>query len=216
MELTTAELDYFDEQGGLKGYTKSPYFVIGIRLLASGRIDEAIDSFKRGADNNSCVGGMSFYSQGQNKRNNFHLTIPLALESAIRGHILSINMLISCYKETKPVPVYGLMSFWMKLTNEYKDFELDSTAVVTDKQSEVVLPKKYDPITEIERNNQKKDLLNHCFMCSKKDSKERTFHKCGICKQYSYCGKDCQSYGGMSTVHDFEGVFEATLRHRNS
>merc|ERR1712238_476778 len=144
---------------------------------------EAIDSFKRGVDNNSCVCCMHFYSLGQHSRKNFRLTIPMAIESAIRGHLPSINYLVDGYRTTKPVPAYALVSFWMKLMNEITDFE--------DKRSEVQ-KKCYDNITEEKRKENKKEILNMCATCGKKDTKERTFNKCGICKHYSYYGKECQ------------------------
>ena len=68
MELTTEAIDKVDELAGLKEYTKSHYFVIGHRLLTSGHTNEAIDSFQRGVDNNSCVCCMHFYSLGQHSR----------------------------------------------------------------------------------------------------------------------------------------------------
>ena len=107
----------------------------------------------------------------------------MAIESAIRGHLPSINYLVDGYRTTKPVPAYALVSFWMKLMNEITDFE--------DKRSEVQ-KKYYDNITEEKRKKNKKDILNHCFICSKEDSKDRTFDKCSICKYYSYCCKDHQ------------------------
>ena len=184
MELTTEEINNVDESGGLKNYTKSHYFVIGIRLFWSSRADKAIDSFKRGAENNGCVGCMFFCSMVQHKDKKFHLAIPSALKSAIRGYVPSIHMLVGCYQKAKPLPAYALVSFWMKTINEITDFE--------DKRSEIQ-KKCYDNITEEKRKENKKEILNMCATCGKKDTKGRTFNKCGICKHYSYCGTECQS-----------------------
>jgi len=186
MELTTKEIDQVDEAFGLKDYTKSHYFAIGIRLVWSGDDIVANDSFERGAKNNSCVCCMFFYSLGQGVLNNFHLIVPMAIESAIRGHLPSMRLLAdsNCYGKAKPAPSHALPSFWTKMMNEITNVE--------DKKPEVLEEYCYN-VTEKERKENKKDVLNHCFVCSKKDTNERTFNKCGICKQYSYCGKECQS-----------------------
>ena len=187
MELTEEQLDKIDEFSELKGYTKSHYFVIGVRLslLVSGDdvSEKAFDSFERGTKNNSCVCCMYYYSMGQKSLNKFHLTIPLAIESAIRGHRPSMHILVDCYKEAKPAPAYALVSFWIKTMNEVVNLE--------DKRA-VVQKERYDANTEKERKENKKRILNQCFVCGKQDSKERTFHKCGVCKHYSYCRKECQ------------------------
>mmetsp|Transcript_29386 Transcript_29386/g.29851 ORF Transcript_29386/g.29851 Transcript_29386/m.29851 type:complete len:190 (+) Transcript_29386:89-658(+) len=181
MELTIEEIDKVDKAAGLKDYTKSHYFAIGVRLLWSGHTDSAIDSFERGAKNNSCVCCMFYYSIEQGERNNIHLTVAMAIESAIRGHIPSMYLLADCYEKSEPAPSMALVSFWTKKMNEIADVE--------DKKPEAL--EKYYILTEKERKENKKNILNHCFVCSKKDTNERTFNKCGICKQYSYCGKEC-------------------------
>lgn len=50
----------------------------------------------------------------------------------------------------------------------------------------------------MKRKEVKEEFLNICRVCSKEDSKERAFEKCGSCKHYSYCGKEHQR------IHWFE------------
>ena len=86
-----------------------------------------------------------------------------------------MNYLINCYSKPKPVMAYALLSFWVKMY-----IECGGTHC-----------------TEEERKEIKKKTATICIVCDKEESEDNnnvTLVKCGICKYYAYCGKDCQTY----------------------
>mmetsp|Transcript_27637 Transcript_27637/g.28162 ORF Transcript_27637/g.28162 Transcript_27637/m.28162 type:complete len:145 (+) Transcript_27637:287-721(+) len=127
-------------------------------------------AFIRGATNDGCVGCICLYvyfqMQIKSKCDNVNL------EGAVRGNIRCTGRLAQWYQQAKPVSAFALISFWVKMMTELGD-----TTITEDKRKEV-----------------KKDIANVCYVCSKIDSKDRIFEKCGICKYYSYCGKKYQTY----------------------
>jgi len=174
--LTTKEIGRIDIRYGLKGYPKSSDFLIGYGHYRAHQPDLAITSFKRGVENDGCVPCMFFYVDIQWKRGNVHLVIPYALEGAIRGHLHLTKLLIDCYQKTKPVMAHALASLWAKM-----GCELGNTQSTEE---------------ENHRKEIKKRNANSCYVCRVKDLEDNdvTLVKCGICKYYSYCGKNCQSY----------------------
>ena len=173
MVLTTEQLNYIDKKFGLKGYPKSNDLVVGFNYVLANQDDLAIDSYKRGAENDGCVSCMVFYVDMQFERNNVHLALPWALELSIRGHVTSFSRLFTYYQQSKPAPALALSSFWMKMMIELGDTQN----------------------TEEGRKGFKKIIANLCISCGKKESEDNnvTLVKCGICKHYTYCGKNCQT-----------------------
>jgi len=163
---------------GLKGYPLSKEFAKGYNQFDD---EAAIASFIRGAKNVGCVGCMYFYADYQRKRGNIHVSLPFYLECAIRGHTPSISQLINgCYLKSKPVLAYALYSFWVKTMNELGG----------------------NGVSEEERKKYKKESLNSCIVCGKEDLEDRSLlQKCGKCKLYSYCGKECQRRDWFSNDH---------------
>ena len=177
ISMTTEEMNHFVEESKLKGYPKSTYFAVGVNLLKEDHHDLALDAFLRGAKNDDCVGCMYLYvftqhEFSQHKCNTAHLEVPWALEGAIRGQIGCMVILTDIYSTmTEPAVANALMSFWVKMTIELGDTN----------------------ITEEERKDVKKFFANVCYVCGKEDSKDKLFEKCGNCKYYTYCGKNCQT-----------------------
>jgi len=179
----------------LKHYPQSKYFPVGFDLWLSNKNELAISSFQRGAEKDSCVGCMFFYQylQGSCKSHNnkmVHLIIPWAIEASIRGHTDSMNVIIhQCYDLVTPQPAAGVSQFW-----ENMQLELDITNTVPDER----------------RKDVKKMITTDvCFVCSKEQSSTDyddnndnvILEKCGICKIYFYCGKDCQTYHWKKGKH---------------
>jgi len=174
MVLTTEQLDMIDNKCNLAGYPKSQLFTVGYELHVAGHTDLAIDAFKRGAKEVSCVPSMFYYAELQSElQRKLHLAIPFYIEAAIRGHIGSIHRLIRLYQESKPTNVTALIMHWLKMTIELGNIK-----------------HKEESRKEIKKNNS-----NICAVCGKQELEDNdvTLVKCGICKYYSYCGKDCQT-----------------------
>jgi len=109
---------------------------------------------------------------------NPHLAVPFYFELAIRGHGYSMDRLVDCFNASKPAEAMALSSFWLKT-------HLKTKTKFSDNKS-----------AEENRKEVKKAVANECCMCCKKKSEDNndvTIVKCGICKFYSYCGKDCQT-----------------------
>ena len=183
MVLSKQDLEDLDNQCKFKGYPKSKDFVYGFDHLNAYQTDLAIDSFKRGA-HDGCVPCMFYYAELQKTAGNFHLALPLSLEGAIRGHVPCMTILGNCYKQSKPAIPSTLVMHWAKTKIEFGDTH----------------------ITEEERKEIKKIDTIDCFVCGKKETKENnvTLVKCGICKYYSYCGKDCQTRHWQEGEHMHE------------
>ena len=67
--------------------------------------------------------------------------------------------------------------------------------------------------TKEQRNEFKYKVANICYVCGKKESDDNndvTLVKCGVCKYYSYCGKDCQTRQ-MSTSHIVTQILQTIL-----
>jgi len=187
MVLTPNQIDHIDNKLQLAGYPKSHFFTLGFKLQLGGLIDLAIDAFKRGAKEVSCVPSMFCYGELQRLRvgGNVPLALPFYFEAAIRGHIGSMSRLIQLYQESKPAIACALITFWMKMKIEFDD----------------------TTNTEESRKEIKKQFANICYVCKKEKSEENddvTLVKCGICKLYSYCGKDCQTYHWQELKHNCE------------
>ena len=171
--LTSKEIERIDITFKLKGYPKSTDFLIGYRQLSSDQKDPAIASIKHGAQNDGCVPCLFCYANIQRQGGNWYLVLPFALEGAIRGHVGCMNLLISFYEKLKTVPAMALSSLWAKMK-----IELGNTFITEEKRKQI---KKID--------------AQECFICRKKDLEDNdvTLVKCGTCKYYSYCGKNCQT-----------------------
>jgi len=180
MVLNPNQIEYIDNKYALAGYPKSHFFTVGYELYLAGHIDAAVDAYQRGADNVGCVPCMDHYMIIQQKRGNLYLLLPYAFEGAIRGHMPCMDYLVSCYNSSEPAIANALSNFWVKLRNEL--------GVTTG-------------TTEEGRKEIKKMIANFCCVCEKEDSKHKVFKKCGICKYYSYCGKDCQTYQWKEQNH---------------
>ena len=181
MVLTTEQLNHIDNTWKLTGYRKSHIFTVGYDLWLAEQEDAAVDAFKRGADNVGCVPCMVLYVALQRGRGNFHLVVPYALEAAFRGNQPCMNQLVECYNNSKPVLSLALSGLWVKMSTEFGFIQ----------------------ITEERRKEIKKDIANCCFICRKKESEDNdvTLVQCGICKSYSYCGKNCQTRHGQEGKH---------------
>ena len=119
-----------------------------------------------------------------------HLVLPLALESAIRGSIDAIQLILGIYckvryqeegYEEEDVCNYGhcypttpLMLYWIKH---------DSKHYAT---------REYRTQTKQTRDEQKEYHGTKCSVCEKQDSETVTLRKCDGCKFYYYCSKECQ------------------------
>jgi len=175
--MTTEQIEEIDTVGQLKGYPKSKYFTVGYELHVACRKVLAMDAFKRGAELEGCVPCMLMYVMYCNDRTkkNYHSAVPWALEGAIRGNIGCMNELVHYYySKTRPTRALAIENFWSKLM-----LELGS-----------------DHTTKEHRKEIKNIIGNKCFVCGKEESEENdvTLVKCGKCKIYSYCGKECQLY----------------------
>ena len=183
--LTQEDLEHINNTMKLKGYPRSTYFVVGYRLMKPKtdtlvNLDAAADAFKRGAENDGCVPCLLFYVVIQYERSNFYLLMPYAFEGAIRGHFGCMVYLVMCYNKSYPVKANALSNFWVKT-------KIESGGI--------------SGTTDEERKNAKKTVANRCYVCNKIDTVEKTFEKCGICKYYSYCGKNCQTYHWKEEHH---------------
>jgi hypothetical protein len=157
------------------------FYEKGKRLLKAGCVDEALDKFKRGAES-GCLPCIDNYIRGHMKfrEEMIYLRLPWILEGAIRGHapcMLILNH--DAYEETKPAPVRSLSNYWMKIT-------------------ELLYPLIFITPKE-ERSTGRKKFASLCCICMKGDSEDGDhtwgsgdLNKCGACKYYSYCGKECQ------------------------
>ena len=171
--LTPIQINEIDSINKLAGYPKSYDFVCGYYLASENHFDLALASFKRGAESKSCVPCFYHYADLQIQRGNIILALPFLVEGSIRGHVTSVGKVVNCLRQAvKPLP-FALINFWLKLMHE-----LGATF-----------------ISEEIRKEMKKDNASGCFVCSKKDLEDNdvTLVTCGICKSYSYCGKNCQT-----------------------
>lgn len=166
MVFTTEDIDEIDNTYALAGYPKSDLFFVALLLWKESHCDAALDTFKRGAENDSCAACMVLYvSLQQQLRGNYHLSTPWALEVAIRGNTYGMRRIANCYQKTKPAFAVALTSFWTKQLIECGEtFN-----------------------SEEERKKVKKSIANSCIICSKGNNNDVTLVKCGICKFYSYC-----------------------------
>ena len=172
ISMTSENMNAFVEEYKLQGFPKSTYFTVGLNHVSVDQEDLAIDAFQRGATNDGCVACIYFFVDLQRQHNRINIVFPWALEGAIRGHDGCMTQLITIYSLTEPVIASALISYWVKMRIELGDTEF----------------------TAEYRKEVKKKIANICCVCGKEDSKDKAFEKCGICKYYSYCGKDCQTY----------------------
>mmetsp|Transcript_48318 Transcript_48318/g.54761 ORF Transcript_48318/g.54761 Transcript_48318/m.54761 type:complete len:295 (+) Transcript_48318:157-1041(+) len=181
-KLTTKQIEKIDTKYCLQGYPKSKYWSVGFDLVIAKQLDLAIETFHRGAATHGCVACIYYYVELQVDRGQVHLALPWAMEGAIRGHVVCMEKLIyNCYNLAKPVHAGALYNFWEKTIIAF-----GSTSFTKEK-----------------RKHYKKELANKCFTCDKVDSESPNmkFEKCGVCKYYSYCGKECQTYHWKTQNH---------------
>ena len=174
MVLTTEASDFIDNKLKLAGYPRSHFFTVGYELKLARHSDAAIDAFKRGVDSDGCVPCMVFCVIILQERGKYYLLLPYAFEGAIRGQIGCMNALVDCYqKQSQPASAMALSSLWTKIKIELGD---------TDN-------------SEVDRKRINKTAANNCYFCGREDLEDNdvTIVKCGICKYYSYCGKNCQT-----------------------
>ena len=175
---TTEEITEIVKKSELQKYPTSNLFAVGMNLHRAGNTDAATTAFKRGAESDGCVACLYKYvSMMMNPFppiNNMPLQLPWLLETSIRGHMKSIEKLIDMYTKAKPVAPYALVNFWYKMM--------------------VTIGYRCTLYTHTKRMTIKKNIANVCFVCCKMDldDKKNLLKKCGKCKYYSYCSKDCQ------------------------
>ena len=68
--------------------SKIAFFTVGYELHLAGHTDVAIDAFKRGVKEVSCVPSMFCYAALQLLSGNVHLSVPFYLKAAIDPRVL--------------------------------------------------------------------------------------------------------------------------------
>jgi hypothetical protein len=154
-------------------FPDSKYVVRGERFLERGQTSTAFDVFKEGTES-GCVTSINYYAvlmAGEHKAN-LHLSLPWALEGALRGHCGCICLLNNeIYQVTTSHPPTALSVYWAKTHDSLVN--LKGTGKI--------------------RKGARVYLASRCHICETIDSEEDvTLRKCDNCKMYHYCSAECQ------------------------
>ena len=150
-----------------KAFPDSTYAVRGERFLGRGQTSTAFDVFKEGTES-GCVASLSYYAAlmaGAHKAD-LHLSLPWALEGALRGHCGCIYLLFNDIYQC-----IGLSIYWAKIH--------DSLLNVKNNGKDIKGMRVY--------------LAGLCCICRTIHSEEDvTLRKCDNFKMYHYCSVECQ------------------------
>ena len=167
-------------------YPQSHLYHVGHQFIQDDQVLSAIEAFKRGSSELGCVPCiiqyifclMALHQEGQGNCHTpiIHLAVPLLLEGAIRGNVWCMQKLyVAGYYHAKPVKAEAISDYWLKR------WEGDFLSI---KQR---------------RRTAKQRTSAMCVVCHLTDfdadseDNDVTLVKCGKCKYYSYCGKNCQT-----------------------
>ncbi|OEU14537.1 hypothetical protein FRACYDRAFT_241084 [Fragilariopsis cylindrus CCMP1102] len=160
-----------------KEFPDSTYVVRGERFLGRGQTSTAFDVFKEGTES-GCVASLCYYAvlMAGAHTADLHLSLPWALEGALRGHCGCISLLKNdiykiFYQVTTLDPPIALWAYWAKTHDSLLNKRETRKTI---KEVRVL-------------------LAGRCYICKTIDSEEDvTLRKCDDCKMYHYCSVECQ------------------------
>jgi len=173
-------------------------------------LDLAIQAAKRGCETTGCMACIKVYTflmMRFHSTEQPHLLIPWLLEGSIRGSLMCMRNMTQIWSDNQRSQPLALEDYWYKRLIKY-DTELDGLKEA--------------------RNKMKYDMRDFCVICSKKEDGTKAFseiqedgttilceevgptnrnqkvmklERCGNCRYYCYCSKECQMKHWMFFDH---------------